>query len=339
MPVEPITVIASVETARLSLPTYGVVGIIGDSGTGTATVETAYTVYTLANAGILFGSSGALYNAAKAAFDQGVTSVVMIEASGTTTTAYDNAYAKLAEEDVDICSLAGYIVDPDNDYDLVKNHASACGLYNWVTVLHSDLNDVDQADLITAVADFDSKRVAFLAAKNTTDEVGAAMCARLGVIQPWNKMGWKEVAEIDSDRILNADVDTLETGKVNAVIQIAGRDYASDGLTTLGGSYKFIDITRTEDYIASEIKYALKNMQFGELPYTTAGLASVRNAIAAVLDRTITAGAITVYTVQVPTIDQISPADKQNRVLNDVLVSATLAGHIQTITLRLTLQI
>ena len=93
-------------------------------------------------------------------------------------------------------------------------------------------------------------------------------------------------------------------------------------------------------YIEELIKDRLEALLMAaEVPFDESGLSQVESKIAAACDSLLEDGGITSYVVDMPLFSSISATDKASRVLNDVKVTVTLAGHIQTISIALKLVI
>jgi hypothetical protein len=136
------------------------------------------------------------------------------------------------------------------------------------------------------------------------------------------------------------DVPTLESGKANVILNLAGANRISNGLTT-GGDPKFIDITRTKYYTVTAIQDSIANLRLrmAKIPWSDAGLEYVRGAIASALESMVRDGALSSYDIVMPSLDSIPEADRQNRKLTGVQVTATLAGDIHEFSLNLTIQV
>lgn len=228
---------------------------------------------------------------------------------------------------------------------------------SWVTAIMS-AGDEAAAVIATSFGDteFSSRNVMVIAHKSTTEDVAAAVAGLMSVTEPWKKMMWKTLRGLTTTYFTVSEVETtLEgaTNPVNAVIQKVTIDVSSDGLTTVGGpTYEWIDITRTRYYLESLITIALDDLiRLSEIPYTDQGIASVRSSIERALQKAVDNGALRTpfintdgdyqrgYQVEVPALADIPAADKTNRLLDDVFVTAWLAGHVQAIQLNLSIQI
>jgi len=166
---------------------------------------------------------------------------------------------------------------------------------------------------------------------------------------------WKGIKEMDEDNIeefAKSDITDLETSKVNALFTRAGLPRASDGLTTVGGDYKYIDITRTQYFVEDLIKTMLSNLIQDEIvSYTPAGVAQVKSVIQSACEQCVLEGALRVpwtddadvfhrgYAVEVPDFNDIPAADREARILKNVFITIWLRGHIQSINMNMEIQL
>jgi len=277
-------------------------------------------------------------------------------------TALDNVI-KDYEDDVDIIYFTGWTdgvapgVSPQ-DWGIADETVDFCDTYNWVTVIPGrgdETKATQKTDLTTTT--FSSKNVMTLAHLDTStdDDVGAAMIGKMAAVVPWDKMMWKGIKEMDEDNIeefAKSDITDLETSKVNALFTRAGLPRASDGLTTVGGDYKYIDITRTQYFVEDLIKTMLSNLIQDEIvSYTPAGVAQVKSVIQSACEQCVLEGALRVpwtddadvfhrgYAVEVPDFNDIPAADREARILKNVFITIWLRGHIQSINMNMEIQL
>lgn len=127
--------------------------------------------------------------------------------------------------------------------------------------------------------------------------------------------------------------------------------YLLGGVNAIGGNGKvsaneYIDVIRFRDWWVAGVQGRLVNLelQANKIPYTDAGIALIEAEVRAQNTAGIAAGGIsataipTGYTtpgpvVTVPLVANVSPSDKQNRVLNNVNTAWVLAGAINAMTI------
>jgi len=275
------------------------------------------------------------------------TGKVFFEGASTDTINYtvvdwESAIAKMIDDPtIDIVVLANSPANAAYYGDLDYVWSNYVDPYNVIFPIQTDPTE-SVADQVTGAGKYSSKNVVAVAHKDTGSDVAGGVAGVISKTQPWDKLMWKSIARVSmASYFTPSEVDsTLEANKVNAIISKVGSDVLSDGLTTFGGDYKFVDITRTQYYIEGLIDSALTALiKNARVPYTPTGAASVQSAIASALDVAVGVGALSGYTVQMPDFDSIPQADKSARKLQNILVTAYLAGHIQTISLSLSLQL
>lgn len=237
------------------------------------------------------------------------------------------------------------------DLDAIWTEADS---QRWPIPIHGDPSKA-VADIVTDINTYASRNVVGVASKETTKDIAAAVAGALSVLDPWDKLMWKTLFGVAQTTFFTKDEveTTLEGGKVNAVISKVSQMIMSDGLTTsTDATYKFIDIARTQYYIEELIRGELENLiRTARVAYEPAGIEAVRAAISAALDTAVFNTALRQpfvnddgelqkgYLIDMPDFDDISAADKQNRLLQDVFITAFLAGHIQSISMNLTIQL
>lgn len=340
MPIDPVNVNVDVANVPAAEVTYGQTWVFGTStdSSGTISDETAKLANSLSEFGIYFGSGSKMHEMAEQVFTQGADSVGGITATGSASGAISNAANVLKEEDVDI------VVSP---FEATAESASAealaseCDTYDWIFSLEADLISSNVSAITSEASTINSKRAVLVADKDSSEDyVAPAVAGRLAVIEPWDKLMWKALSGVDSDTILSGDVTSLESGNVNAVIEKLGDTVISNGLTTAGGNYQFIDITRTERYVKNRLDNELTSLvKNAEVPYTQEGLGMVRDEIDGVLSPLVGDAIRSGYTISIPSIENIPESDIGNRILKNVQVQFTLAGRVQEITVDMTINL
>lgn len=105
---------------------------------------------------------------------------------------------------------------------------------------------------------------------------------------------------------------------------------------------EFIDIIRGVDWLDARMTERIYQLlvNLPKIPYTNDGVATIENEIRAQLDEAIEAGLIAndpanhdgkPYTIIVPLVEDVSPLDKADRLLQNVKFRATLAGAIHKV--------
>lgn len=134
-----------------------------------------------------------------------------------------------------------------------------------------------------------------------------------------------------------------ENGNVNVVISKGGTQVLSNSITTAGASsnYQFFDVARTQDFLAAEVRRALTSLRLSQdqIPFTAKGRAQIQNVIQDTVSQYVGGGGpLAGFNVTVPSIVQLTDADKANRVYSGIDIEVTLAGNVHefSVTLNLT---
>lgn len=194
---------------------------------------------------------------------------------------------------------------------------------------------------ITASTNLKSKNGFMLAGADPEAEDDLAAVA-MGVLmknEPWNTLMWREVSCDTAKYFLAGTLTELEDSGINAVQLTSGSNRCSNGLSTFGGTYKFIDIARTEYYVKSEVQSSLISLRANsaKVPFNQAGINMVRGAILSAMETCLSSGAIAEYTISMPRFEDTTQADRENRTLKNVVITARLAGDIHSFVVGLTI--
>ncbi|WP_327054007.1 hypothetical protein [Halomicrococcus gelatinilyticus] len=186
-----------------------------------------------------------------------------------------------------------------------------------------------------------------MVAHKSSEDVAAYIAGQLGVNPAWFDPFWDgEGYPFDTElyrRSLVGDPgtsgtfeggDTDGSGPSNAIISVDGTLVLSNSLTTDGASsdYQYFDIGRTEAFVASEVEEALKSLRLDndQIPFTKDGRSQILGAIRGRLQQYVGSNNAPLSDLEVsaPTIDQLSDADKANRVFSGITVEGTLASNV-----------
>lgn len=200
---------------------------------------------------------------------------------------------------------------------------------------------IDQASLLTAV---DTDIASILKAKAldrtfglySADHANYPEAAWLGGQLPKDpgSITWafKKLVLITPSALSENATTNLRAKNINFYEDIANANQTSNNAVVAGG--EFIDVIRGSDWLgarmAERIFTRLVNSE--KVPFTSAGISSIETDVRAQLDAGVVASFITAdYTVTVPNIDDIDPADKAVRFLDGITFSAPLAGAVHKV--------
>lgn len=295
-----------------------------------------------------FTTSDPAYKAAQSYFQQNpsVTELV-IGRKDVGDTDYADALLAIIDENND-----WYIVTADvhTSADVLALAAAVEAMQKLYFVSTQDVVALEQIDGATATATPDiAKQVADLNYSRTstyyhqTADTTFPECAFAGHNLPflagaatWVNLQLNGVAEAlngDGNPLTATDINNLSARNTSFSKTYADITITQGGKTASG---EWIDIMRGVDALQDDMQKALFdlliNQKGGKIPYDDNGLNQVRNVIESSLRRFVTRRFIQEnFTITIPKAIDISFADKQNRVLNNVTFEAFLVGAIHEI--------
>lgn len=124
--------------------------------------------------------------------------------------------------------------------------------------------------------------------------------------------------------------NNLELRNCNYSVTLAGKTVTQEG-KVVGGEW--IDVIRGVDALDEEMTKSLFdlliNQQGGKVPYDNSGLNMIRSVMISVLDDFVDRGFIQPnFVIDIPESEDISFADKSNRIVKDISFEAYLVGAI-----------
>lgn len=150
---------------------------------------------------------------------------------------------------------------------------------------------------------------------------------------------YRQLEGVPYDALTSAEASTLYGADANIFGRNKGVNFTSKGTMPSG---RFMDVTTSIDWLKVRVEEAIIALFVGtptKIPYTNAGINTVKAAILEVLNRGVTFGHFSPDfppEVIVPDISAVSAADKAARELT-VTANVTLAGAIQKVTLNVNL--
>lgn len=152
---------------------------------------------------------------------------------------------------------------------------------------------------------------------------------------------FKSLAGISADSIRAGGLSALNTKYFTRYTEVGGVNVTFEGRTPSG---RFIDVTRFVDWLQSEIQNDVYGLLINnpKIPYTNAGISTIKGAVEGALIRGRNAGGIaddTPIIVTAPDITETTASDRANRILRDVNFSARLSGALHGIVIRGTLSV
>lgn len=340
-------------TSALPMPSYGEIIVVGEDSDNLADFNKVYTFYSQAEVEQKFGSASPIAKATAKIFAQGIGKVKAVNAlkddgSGNPTADYDTVLNDLITNDISYDIIVPTIDISDANASKLISHAGANSKVLVLPVLGP------ATDVVAALNALTKNEWIYVVAHDDTSldpgEIAGAAAGAIAKTKPWVSASWQKISGINAANYTASDVNNIESAGGNTFIQIGSAVVLSGGKASDG---TWLDVSRTKQYLVDLIKTDLVNLklkraQAGQkIPYTPAGLGLIESTIISSCRKAQEEGALREdyidengnlvkgYQVHVPDYDSISDADKANRVLQGVTVTAYLSGQIEAITLDL----
>lgn len=180
---------------------------------------------------------------------------------------------------------------------------------------------------------FDRTMIMYSAQANTNGPDGAWMGYMLPTTPGSGNWAMKTLAGVTPDNLTPTQIANIQGNNGNVYVTIAGNGTTLYGITPAG---EFFDVTIFLDWLSSTIQTGIIEVVTDpgnlKVPYTNQGIAMIENPIRFALQTgQNNNGLAPGWTVFGPNVNDVSPADKANRVLNNIGFSAQLAGAINKI--------
>jgi hypothetical protein len=143
---------------------------------------------------------------------------------------------------------------------------------------------------------------------------------------------FKTIAGVPTQTFTATQQANLKTKRTNYYYSVAGIGLTTEGYVSSG---EFVDTIRGRDWFAARLQTRILTLLSNakKVPYTDPGIALVESEVRAQQSEGIAQGYLAASptpTVTVPLAANVPLIDKQNRALNNVLFTATLAGAIHS---------
>lgn len=154
----------------------------------------------------------------------------------------------------------------------------------------------------------------------------------------------QELRGVSVSALSGSEIDNIAASNGEVYIRIAGRGVTQKGKAVSG---EFADVQTTIAWTnarTQEAVFAVLATEPRKVPYTNAGIARVSSAMLGVLKAGVKNGHFSsddpdLPRVTAPTSRSVSTADKNNRILRNVIGNALLAGAIHTVLGDITLEV
>ncbi|MCZ0859948.1 hypothetical protein O0S10_01735 [Methanocorpusculum sp. MG] len=336
-----IVIRASVVPLAARSSQYGVAAVVGLSDADAKNTPREYTQ--LSTLLTDHGADTPVGTAAKAAFENGIGSlyVVSISAVAADQPTADEVAAALATllphvttHDVAGVCLAGIY----SDQPALLKKLAAFAEANKIIFTTTHPAGAEVADIVSAVKQIDSEYGMFVAHADPefTGDLAAATLGHIMTLHPAYRIGWTAVDVAVTKYFPAADVETLETARVNAVLLLKndGRNYLSNQLTLTQQSEKsqYLDILRKTQWIVSNLQDDLTTYMLNTpyIRYDDVGFAYIEGRIMATLERLKGDNQVlSSYEIAMPRLADIPAASQRERILTGIQILVKAPGDIQ----------
>lgn len=185
-------------------------------------------------------------------------------------------------------------------------------------------------------------RSAVIHATNKEDYINVALAARFLSYDPGSEIwSYKTLSAVSGQDLSDRETKALEAANISFFTKV-GRMYVVIGGKMANGEW--IDTIRFCDWLITQIQSNCFNLllQYSKVPYTKEGIALMESALRSALDSGVKAGGIASpeiideeqvpsYTIEVPSISEISEATRHERKLLGIKWCARLAGAIKSV--------
>ncbi len=344
-----IVIRASVVPLAARSSQYGVAAVVGLSDADAKNIPREYTQ--LSTLLTDHGADTPVGTAANAAFENGVGSLyaVSISAAATQPTA-DEVAAALATllphvttHDIAGVCLAGIY----SDQPALLKKLAAFAEANQIIFTATHPAGTAVADMVSAAQQIDSEYGMFVAHADPdfTGDLAAATLGHIMTLHPAYRIGWTAVNAAVTKYFPAADVGTLETARVNALLLLRndGRIYLSNQLTLTQQPEKsqYLDILRKTQWIVSNLQDDLTTYMLNTpyIRYDDVGFAYIEGRIMATLERLKGDNQVlSSYEIAMPKLADIPAASQRERILTGIQILVKAPGDVQGMVIPLTVE-
>jgi len=270
---------------------------------------------------------------------------------------WTDAFTNISGDETDLTFLANRFITVEDIGDVDELVTWGSGNYTFTIGAVDNGNNYSSDDAYRQAAqDVSSYLVSSdlaLWAHKSSDDVAAAVTGWFATQRPWQDPTFAEI-DVSSDDIRLAEVGDPETsstfeggdsngaGPLNVLVRRQGTLVSSNDLTTAGAgsNYRYLDVRRTEGFVASEAKdsligLALQNSD-GGIPFNDTGQVMIQNALIDRLSRyDYPRGPYTNLNIVVPSADELTQSQRANRIWGDIDVAYRVAGNVHRFRVRI----
>nr|WP_285843039.1 DUF3383 family protein [Metabacillus litoralis] len=206
----------------------------------------------------------------------------------------------------------------------------------FVTVVNSE----------TLLSQVTGKNTIAFVHETPSDYADAALVGRISPLEIGSyTVTFKSLEGVPVSQFDNDKVNAIEEAGGIAYIRVGGSNIVSKGQTVAG---EYIDILQGQYFLESRMSENIYGLlvRSPKIPFTTNGIGLVVAEVEKTLKSGAASGIIATdengnaqYSIEIPDINAISTNDKANRSLSGIKWSATIAGAIEDVDIKGTLQL
>lgn len=270
---------------------------------------------------------------------------------------WSDTFANIQGTESDLAFLANRFITVEDIGDVDQLVTWGSGNYTFTVGAVDNGNNYESDDAYRTAAQEVSSYLTSsdlaLWAHKSGDDVAAALTGWLATHRPWHDPTFAEIG-VSSDGIRLAEVGDPESantfeggnennsGPINVLVRRQGVLVSSNDLTTAGGgsNYRYLDVRRTEGFVASEaedalIGLALQNADKG-IPFNNTGQTMIDNALVDRLSRyDYPRGPYTDLNIIVPKAENLTQDQRANRIWGDIEVEYRINGNVHRFRVRI----
>lgn len=258
---------------------------------------------------------------------------VAAEAMATTLTAINTENAK---------DWYGFTIETRNDADITAAAVFAASASPAkIAIFQSRDPDAPAGtpgNIFDVIALTQNKKAALIFHDDETEYMdgawlGRCIAADLDAVNGAITWHGKQLVGVPADDLTDAEITNIQSFNGNVDTIVGGRSFTQNGTSAEG---EFIDVQTTIDWTQARVQeavFARIATTPTKVPFTNAGIASISNEVLGVLNTGVGIGHYSTDqppTVTAPTSLTVTEADKNARILRDVVGTAKLAGAIHS---------
>ena len=149
---------------------------------------------------------------------------------------------------------------------------------------------------------------------------------------------YKNIKGITVDKLSTTESSSINALNGNTYETIAGQNVTRYGKVANGN---YIDIVMGIDWITARIKENVYSLLVNspKVPFSDAGITAIQNKITEILNMAMDKLIVSDYSIKMPKASKVTPEDEAKRLLDNIDISLTMCGAIQTVKAKIIYQL